>query len=167
MPTTSVWRIIAAPRDQVWATLADVAHAGRWNSGWSRIEFTSDQHQGTGTTFRAHTADGHAFDFQITHWAPPEYIAFAPIRGDDEERYILTMESHAFVLQPAGDDHTRVELVATASSHGPRGWLIGLFLWAGHQKHGLDIALDGLQAVFEPPPEDDAEPEAETPATTD
>ena len=167
MPTTSVSRVIAAPRDQVWAALADVANAGRWNAGWRRIEFTSDQHQGAGTTFRAHTADGQAFDFQITHWAPPEYIAFAPIRGEDEGRYILTLESHAFVLRPADDDQTRVELIATASSHGPRGWFIGLFLWAGHQKHGLNTALDGLQAVFEPPQEDDAEPEAETSASID
>ncbi len=167
MPTTSVVRIIAAPRDQVWAALADVANAGRWNTHWTSIEFTSQQHQGAGTSFRAHTADGQAFEFEITHWAPPEYIAFAPIRGQDEGRYILTLESHAFALRPEGDDHTRVELIASASSHGPRGWLIGLLLWAGHQKQGLNAALDGLQALFEPPTEEHAESEAETPASTD
>ena len=167
MPTTSVSRIVAAPQEEVWAALADIANAGRWNTAWPRIEITSSQSQGAGTTFRAHTADGHAFDFQITDWAPPEYIAFAPVHGEDTERYILTLESHAFLLRPAGDDRTHVELIASASAHGIRGRLIGLFLWSGHQKHGLNTALDGLQALFEPPERDDSEPEAETSSASD
>lgn len=159
MPTTSVSRTIAAPQDRVWAALADIANAGRWNSAWTRIEISSSQQGGLGTAFRAHTEDGSAFDFEVMGWLAPEYIAFAPIRGDDEERYPITLESHAFRLHPASDDHTHVQLIASASAHGVRGRIIGLFFWRGHQKHGLNIALDGLQALFEP--------QAETPSTAE
>ncbi len=167
MPTASVSRVIAAPQDQVWAALADIASAGRWNTAWTRIEFLSEQRQGAGTTFRAHTADGHAFDFRITGWAPSEYIAFAPVHGEDTERYILTLESHAFLLRPAGESHTRVELIASASAHGLRGHLIGLLLWPGHQKHGLNAALDALQALIQPAEDDSREAEAETSSPAD
>jgi len=163
MPTVSVSRTIAASPEEVWAALADIEHAGRWNAAWTRIEFTSPQHEGAGTTFRAETADAGEFEFEATHWAPPEYIAFAPIRGEDEPTYAVTLESHAFLLRASGDKATRVELIAAASAHGLRGRLIGLFLWPGHQKLGLNMALDALQALFEPEEEGgerDQEPEA-------
>lgn len=166
MPTTSVSRTIAAPQHRVWAALADIANAGRWNTAWTSIEISSSPQGGLGTTFRAHTADGSAFDFEVTEWLAPEYIAFGPIRRD-EERYSLTLESHAFRLRPTGDDHTHVELIAKVSAHGIRGWFYGLFFWRGHQKQGLNIALDGLQAVFEPPERNDPQPGAETSSTTD
>ncbi len=162
MPTTSVSRIIAAPQQEVWSTLADIANADRWNSAWSRIEITSSHQQGTGTTFRTHTGDGHTFAFEVIQWTPPEYIAFAPIREEDSERYSINLESHAFALRPAGDNHTQVEIIASASSRGIRGRLIGLFLWRGYQKKGLNSALDALQEVFEPPEEDGSEPEEST-----
>ena len=167
MPTVTASRSIGAAQAQVWAVLADIANAGRWNQAWSKMEITSPQTHGAGTTFRAHTADGHVFDFEITGWAPPEYIAFAPVHGEHTERYILTLESHAFLLRPAGEGHTRVELIASASAHGLRGHLIGLLLWPGHQKHGLNAALDALQALFEPAEDDGRESKPETSSTTD
>ena len=161
MPTVSVSRAIAASPQEVWAALADIEHAGRWNAAWTRIEFTSPQHAGAGTSFRAMTADSDAFEFEVTHWAPPEYIAFAPIRGEDEDTYAVTLESHSFLLRPSSDNATRVELIATASARGLRGRVVGLFLWSGHQKHGLNAALDALQALFELPEEEGAAPEGE------
>ncbi|HEU4760459.1 MAG TPA: SRPBCC family protein [Dehalococcoidia bacterium] len=158
MPTASAFRIIAAPRERVWAALADITGAGRWNSHWRRIEITSPQQEGPGTTFRAHTDQGDTFDFQVTRWQAPDCIAFAPVR-DDDERYELTLDSHTFFLYPAGEEHTRVELVAAATARGIRGRLVGLFLWPAHQKPGLAAALDALQALFEPEP--DAERDAQ------
>ena len=165
MPTTSASRVIAAPQQEIWATLADVTNASRWNGAWSQIEFTSSQREGVGTSFRAH-ADGRPFEFEITHWTPPEHIAFAPVRGDDSERYPINLESHAFRLQPADDHHTNVEIIAIASMRGIRGRLIGLFLWRGYQKRGLYSALDALQAIFEPPEEDDISEPEETPSSS-
>ena len=167
MPTVSVSRTITASPQAVWAALADIEHAGRWNAAWTRIEFTSAQRHGAGTSFRAVTSDSDAFEFEVTHWAPPEYIAFAPIRGEDEDTYAVTLESHSFLLRPSGDSATSVELIAVASAHGLRGRLIGLFLWPGHQRHGLNMALDALQALFEPEEEGverDQEPEASSTA---
>ena len=152
MPTASESRTIGAPQDEVWAALADIENAGRWNTAWQRIELTSPQPRpvGAGTTFRAHTEDGGSFDFQITHWAPPEFISFSPIHSEDEELYAITLESHSFHLRLVAEDATHVELIAHASVHGIRGRFIGLFLWRGYQKQGLRRALDALQSLFEP-----------------
>ncbi|MCH7892424.1 MAG: hypothetical protein IH921_13060 [Gemmatimonadetes bacterium] len=111
-----------------------------------------------GTPFRAHTEDGLAHDFRISEWAPMEYISFAPVRNEDEDkekRYMLTLESQAFLLRPANDDHTDVTLFATVASHGPRGWFAARIVWPGYQRQGLRSALDALQALFEPQPDED------------
>lgn len=153
MPTVSESRIIAASRERIWAVLADIENASRWNGAWHRIELLSEQRQGAGTTFRAHAEDGATFDFHIAHWAPPEYIAFAPVPQGDTGHYLLRLESQAFLLQPVDEGRTHVELIASAASRGLRGWILGRLFWPGYQKQGLRLALDRLQALFEPPEE--------------
>ncbi|MDO8615585.1 MAG: SRPBCC family protein [Dehalococcoidia bacterium] len=144
----SVSRIMPAPQARIWSVLADIANARRWNTSWTRIEITSHQTHGAGTAFRAHTQDGQTYDFLVSDWAAPECIAFSPIRDESEPRYGVTLESHAFRLRPAEDGQTYVELTAHATARGIRGRLVGLFLWPGHQKHGLETALDALESVF-------------------
>ena len=153
MPTTYESRTIAAPVARVWAALADLEAAARWNHAWRRVEYLSDQREGEGTAFRAHTEDGLAHDFTISDWAPPERIAFAPVRDESEKGYMITLESQAFHLLPDGNDRTHVNLFATAAGHGPRGWLLARFVWPSYQRQGLRRALDALQALFEPPEE--------------
>jgi uncharacterized protein YndB with AHSA1/START domain len=162
MPTTSASRVINAPLDQVWAALSDIANARRWNSSWSKIELTTKQTHGPGTRFRAQTAEGEAFEFEVTAWMVPEYIEFTPLR-DESERYGVMLESQAFHLTPEGEDATRVELIARASTHGWKGWVIGLLFWRGYQKPGLNHALETLACFFEPQDREEAEGEA-TPA---
>jgi uncharacterized protein YndB with AHSA1/START domain len=149
MPGTSVSRIINAPRDQVWAVLSDIAKARRWNSSWSQIEFASNQTHGLGTRFRAHTAEGETFEFEVTAWVAPEYIEFSPVRGESE-RYGIMLESQGFHIAPEGEGATRVELIARASTHGIKGLVLGLFFWRGYQKQGLNYALEMLASAFEP-----------------
>ncbi len=156
MLTTHVSRIIAAPPEEIWSVLADIEHAERWNGGWAQIEITSGQREGVGATFRAHTEDGHAFDFEVTAWEKPFRIAFSPIRHPDSERYPIRLESHAFILQPIDTDKTHVRLLASASFHGFKGRLVGMFLWSGHQRRGIEAALDNLQSLFEGEEEDEA-----------
>ncbi len=148
MPSVSVSRIIDASLSDVWAALSDIENARRWNTSWTSIEITSPQHHGIGTTFRAQTESDETYEFKVTEWAPPERIAFSPIR-EEAESYALTLESQVFQLHETEDGQTRVELTANASTRGPRGRLVGLFFWPGYQKHGLDTALDALQALFE------------------
>jgi len=158
MPTTSESRLIAAPRGEIWAAITDLEAASRWNQAWQHVEYLSSQREGVDTTFRAHTEDGHTFDFRISEWAPQEYVAFAPLREEPEERrYLITLESQSFLLEAAGDDHTNVTLIASATGHGLRGWLAARFVWPGHQRQLiLRPALNALQALFEPPEDDDA-----------
>jgi len=162
MPSTSASRVLNAPRDEVWAVLSDIANAQRWNTAWTRIEFTSKQTHGSETAFRAHTVGGETFDFVVSAWVVPEYIEFSPVR-DAAERHGITLEAQAFHLEPEGERSTRVELIARASTHGPRGWLLGLLFWRGYQKQGLSYALESLYSVFEPEETDEREQEV-TPA---
>jgi len=163
MPTTSESRTIAAPVAEVWAAITDLEAAHRWNGAWQRVEYLSSQREDVGTPFRAHTEDGLAHDFQISDWAPMEYISFAPVRNeaeDKEKRYMLTLEAQAFLLRPANDDHTDVTLFATVASHGLRGWFAARIVWPGYQRQGLRSALDALQALFEPQPDEDEQTHA-------
>ena len=163
MPTTSESRLIAAPRAEVWAAITNLEAAARWNEAWHRVEYLSHQREGAGTTFRTRTEDDQSFDFRISEWAAQEYVAFEPLREEPEEhRYLITLESQSFLLEPVGDDHTNVTLSATAAGHGLRGWLAARFLWPGYQRQGLGRALDALQALFEPPQNEDG-PEEEDP----
>jgi uncharacterized protein YndB with AHSA1/START domain len=141
--------IMPATLDEVWAVVSDVENARRWNVSWKRIEVTSEAKQGKGTRFRAYGEETEdVFDFEITEWVMPEYIAFAPVRPPDEEQYEISLEYHAFRLEEAEGGHTRVDLTAHATTRGIRGRLVGLFFWPGHQKAGLEKALQNLGAVF-------------------
>jgi uncharacterized protein YndB with AHSA1/START domain len=155
--SATVTRTIAAPQAQVWAALSDIANARRWNSSWSQIEFTSTQTHGVGAAFRAHTDDGDVFNFEITGWVAPEYIEFSPVR-DESEDYSITLESHTFRLQALTDSETRIDLTAHASARGIRGRFIAVLFWPGYQKRGLNLALDAIEALFEPKPQPEATP---------
>jgi uncharacterized protein YndB with AHSA1/START domain len=163
VPSTSAATIVKARPEEVWVVLSDIANATRWNSAWKRIEFSSKQTHGPATRFRAHTESGDAFEFEVSAWVAPEYIEFSPVRAD-EESYGITLEAQAFRLEPAGEGATRVELIARASTHGVRGWLMGLVFWRGYQKQGLNAALETLRLVFEPDVDKKREEDA-TPAS--
>ena len=157
MPTTYESRTIAAPVGGVWAAIADLEAAARWNHAWRRVEYLSGQREGEGTAFRAHTEDGLAHDFVISAWVPLEQISFAPVPDETEKRYMITLESQAFHLRPDGEDRTNVSLAATAAGHGLRGWLLARLVWPSYQRQGLRSALDALQALFEPVEDEEEE----------
>lgn len=166
MPKVSVSRVIPARQGELWATVSDIQNARRWNTAWTRIEITTEQTHGPGTRFRAHTEGGETFDFEVTSWVAPEFIAFSPIR-DERERYGITLESHAFRLQAVGEEETLVELIAHATAHGVRGRFTALFFWPGYQKEGLNLALDSLEALFTPRQEGNPKSEPEAPSPVD
>ena len=156
MPTTSQSRLIAAPRAEIWAAITDLEVASRWNQTWERVEYLFSQREGVGTTFRSHTEDGQTYDFRISEWVPQEYVAFEPLREEPEDKgYLITLESQSFLLEPV-NDHTSVTLSATAAGHGLRGLFAVRFVWPGYQRQGLARALDALQALFEPPKDENA-----------
>lgn len=150
MPSTSVSRIIPAPAREVWEVLADVENAMRWNAAWKEVEITSSQTHGAGTRFRAKVDDEQSYEFEIADWVVPEFISFTPVYDPMEPAYSITLDGHAFRLTRIDEQATAVELIASASTHGFRGIVMGLFMWGNHQKPGLIRALDRLQAIFDP-----------------
>jgi hypothetical protein len=155
----------ARQRD-IWAAVSDIQNARRWNTAWTRIEITTEQTHGAGARFRAHTEGGEAYDFEVTGWTAPEYIAFSPIR-DEHERYGITLDSHAFLLKAIGEEETVVELIARATGRGLRGRFTALFFWPGYQKEGLNLALDSLEALLTPRQEGNPKSEPEAPSPVD
>jgi|GEM_PF-1128219 len=159
MPTVSARGMIDAPQEEVWAALADIENAGRWNKAWARVEFLGEQRHGLGTVFRTYSADGGSAEFEVVAWEPPDFLAFAPRSAPlrpPADRF-LTVESQYFYLRPNDDGRTELNLVATASTHGLRGWLMGHLLWPGYQRQGLRRALAAIAALFEPEPEETEE----------
>lgn len=162
MPYTSESRIIAAALADVWAAIADLEQAVRWNRNWERVEYVSEQREGVGVSFRAHTEDGLAHEFHIGEWEHGERVTFVPVRDESEGRYMITLVSQTFRLEPLGEEATNVILSAEAAGHGFRGWLVSRFVWPPYQRQGLRSALDSLQAIFQPDLfEDDEEEEDE------
>ena len=152
MPSVSVSRQISAPAGDVWAALADIENARRWNAAWSAIEITSTQRHGVGMTFRTHNESGDTYEFEVVDWSHGERIAYAPIR-EPGEKYGINLERHVFDIQHSADDATQVRLTAVASTAGIRGRFIGLLFWPGYQKQSLNDALEALAAALEPPVE--------------
>jgi uncharacterized protein YndB with AHSA1/START domain len=161
MPTATVSRVIHAPQRDVWALLSDVSQAQKWNKYWTSIALASGQTHGAGTRFIATTEGGDSFTFDICQYDAPQRIAFCPVR-DPGERYSITLDSHVFEVRPLSDEDCELTITANASASGFRGRLVALFFWAGHQKEGLNTALDSVQAVFEPELFADDETEAPT-----
>ncbi len=146
--------------------ISDIANARKWNKSWRKIEFTSPQTHGIGTTFRATVGDeGDSYQFEVCEWSAPERIAFCPIRDPGEGLYSVTLDSHVFQLREM-DGGTYVELTANASAHGIRGRLIAMFFWQGHQREGLEGAVNELADIFEPD-EDETEEKSAPEALTD
>ena len=97
-----------------------------------------------------------AYEFEICDWSAPDRIAFCPIR-EPFERYSITLDSHVFEVRSVSEEESEVTITAHASASGLRGRFVALFFWATHQEDGLNLALDAIQAVFEPELADDTE----------
>jgi hypothetical protein len=126
-----------------------VSRAGTWNKYWVSIEFLTSQTHGPGTRFLAATASGDSFVFDVCEWDAPQRISFCPVR-EPGERYSIMLDSHIFEVRALSDEDCELTIAARASASGLRGRLVALFFWSGHQKEGLNAALDAIQAVFEP-----------------
>ncbi len=149
MPTTSASRVIHAPQRDVWALLSDVSRAGVWNKYWVSIDFLTPQTHGAGTRFTATTEAGDAFVFDVCEWESPKRISFCPVR-DPGERYQVMLKSHLFEVRALSDEDCELTITAHATASGLRGRIISMFFWSGHQKDGLNAALDAIQSQFEP-----------------
>jgi len=160
MPSVTASISIPATREKVWAVVSDIGNAQRWNKAWSRIELMTPPGEGRGTRFLAHVKDEdggeQTSEFVITEWIAPEYIEFAPVRNPEAEQDQLTIDHHSFRIVPLDEETTRVDLTAQATARGLRGRFAGMLLWPGHQKPGLEAALNSLARLFGAAPPDDS-----------
>lgn len=93
---------LPAPPEVVWAALDDISTHTRWMADAEWIRFTSDQHQGVGTTFDCGTKVGPfrmTDRMEITEWQPGRIMGVRHVG--------LVTGSGRFTLDAAGDDLTR------------------------------------------------------------
>ena len=93
---------LAAPPDDVWADVRNIASHVEWMHDAERITFTGDQTEGTGTTFDCLTRVGPLSltdKMEITSWVDAREMG---VRHDG----LVTGEG-AFSLTPVGEDRTR------------------------------------------------------------
>lgn len=68
----TVGRTLNAPREAVWAVLADFPNISRWNSGVTKSHATSDAANGVGATRHCDLAPLGALEETIVEWSPTE-----------------------------------------------------------------------------------------------
>jgi uncharacterized protein YndB with AHSA1/START domain len=136
-------RVLAAPPEDVWATVGDPYHMPRW---WPRVERV-ELVRGDGFTQLLRTDKGRAIraDFRVTQSRRPELrrwrqeVAGTPFEG------ILEWSETEIRLEPAGDANTRVTLEQEQKLRGLARF--GGFMARRAARQSLDSALDGLETL--------------------
>jgi uncharacterized protein YndB with AHSA1/START domain len=136
-------RVVAAPPEDVWATVGDPYHMPRW---WPRVERV-ELVRGDGFTQLLRTDKGRAIraDFRVTQSRRPELrrwrqeVAGTPFEG------ILEWSETEIRLERAGDAGTRVTLEQEQKLRGLARF--GGFMARRAARRSLDSALDGLEAL--------------------
>ncbi len=103
MPRIRVQATVTAPRDAVWARLADIGDHVTWMADAAAIRFRSEQRTGVGTTFECETRLGPLSTLDVmavTSWREPTEIG---VRHQG-----LFTGAGRFRLEPAGPGRTRV-----------------------------------------------------------
>lgn len=136
-------RVVAAPPEDVWATVGDPYHMPRW---WPRVERV-ELVRGDGFTQLLRTDKGRAIraDFRVTQSRRPELrrwrqeVAGTPFEG------ILEWSETEIRLEPDGDAGTRVTLAQEQKLRGLARF--GGFMARRAARQSLDTALDGLETL--------------------
>jgi uncharacterized protein YndB with AHSA1/START domain len=136
-------RVVAAPPEDVWATVGDPYHLPRW---WPRVERV-ELVQGDGFTQLLRTDKGRAIraDFRVLLSRRPELrrwrqeVAGTPFEG------ILEWAETEIRLEPAHEGGTRVTLEQDQKLRGLARF--GGFMARRAARQSLDSALDGLETL--------------------
>lgn len=139
-------RVVAAPPDELWATVGDPYHLPRW---WPRVERV-ELVQGDGFTQLLRTDKGRAIraDFRVLQSRRPELrrwrqeVAGTPFEG------ILAWSETEIRLEPSGEGATRVTLEQEQKLRGMARF--GGFMVRRAARRALDGALEGLESLHAP-----------------
>ena len=150
MPTVSRHVTIAAPREAVWATLADIGSVSRWNPVVTHSVETSDDASSGGVGASRHCelpGSMGAIDEVVTGWNDLESMSFE-ISG---AKMMRSMRAR-FDLAEDGD-RTRVTMTSDfAMTLGPIGSLMAATLGRRMLGRNMEQTLSGLKQHVEAGP---------------
>jgi uncharacterized protein YndB with AHSA1/START domain len=144
MPRISRARTIPAPRDEVWEVVRDPYHLPRW---WPRVERVEEV-EGAAWTKVMMSSRGRAVrsDFTRIETDAPRRMLWRQEVDESPFEGLLRESTIELVLEPQGDDRTRVRLTADQSLRGKTRF--GGMMIRRATRRTLDEALDGLKRAF-------------------
>jgi len=107
MGTVSVNRMIAAPREAVWAVLADFGNISRWNDGVKNSWLTGGEATGIGATRHCDLQPIGKLEETVTEWVPNERMV---VRIDDAKVLPIASGEVTFSLLHGGEGKTKVNV---------------------------------------------------------
>jgi uncharacterized protein YndB with AHSA1/START domain len=138
-------RTLRASPQELWVIVGDAHHLPRWWPRVTRVESVDDD----GFTQVLQTTKGKPVraDFRVVRSNAPSQRRWAQQLAGTPFARVLARSETEIVLEPDGDDATRV---AISLSQRPRGVaLLGSFMVRAAARRQLEEALDGLEALVE------------------
>jgi uncharacterized protein YndB with AHSA1/START domain len=134
-------RVVAAPPEELWATVGDPYHLPRW---WPRVERV-ELVQGDGFTQLLRTDKGRAIraDFRVVQSRRPELRRWRQEVDGTPFEGILAWSETEIRLEPAGPGSTRVTLEQEQKLRGMAR--LGGMMVRRASRRALDGALEGLE----------------------
>jgi carbon monoxide dehydrogenase subunit G len=143
MPTISSRScVIAASPQEIWKTLADFDKISRWAKDVSHASYTTEAHEGIGTTRRVH-AGGLTLLETVVVWDPPSTMAYT-IQGLPKVVQHVTNSWH---LAEEGS-RTRVTLTTTIEASTRFGGSVAAAVLSRVLSHVAGQLLAGLTTFY-------------------
>ena len=144
MPRISRARTIHAPRDDVWEVVRDPYHLPRW---WPRVERVEEV-EGAAWTKVMMSSRGRAVrsDFSRVETEAPRRMLWRQEVDESPFERLLSESTIEVVLEPEGEECTRVRLTAEQSLRGKTRF--GGMMIRRATRRNLDEALAGLKRAF-------------------
>ncbi|MDX1531436.1 MAG: SRPBCC family protein [Rhodothermales bacterium] len=137
--------LIEAPREAVWAALADIGEIHRWNPGVHDSRRTSEQAEGVGATRYCDLGGRNYLDEEVVAWDPPERLTMRVVETNLPFDHA---DIHFTLREGAGGTVVAVS-PEYALKYGPVGALLDR-LWVRQQyRRGMEALLSGLKAHVE------------------
>jgi uncharacterized protein YndB with AHSA1/START domain len=139
-------RVVAAPPDELWATVGDPYHLPRW---WPRVERV-ELVQGDGFTQLLRTDKGRAIraDFRVVESRRPDLRRWRQEVDGTPFEGILAWSETEIRLEPSGEGSTRVTLEQEQKLRGMAR--LGGLMVRRAARRALDGALEGLESLHAP-----------------
>lgn len=144
MGCTSVERIIRAPAERVFATVAEIENYSEAVPHIVEVEFLTDQHTGVGTRFRETRLMGKrraTSVLEVTEFEPPSHVRLVSDQGG-------TVWDTVFSVEPAGEGAVRLAMVMDARANRFAAKLFNPLV-AGVIRKAIEKDMDAVKAYCE------------------